>query len=224
MRGQGPKGQFDPAHLKAIHRHLFQDVYEWGGRTRDERVALSDGVIATEPVLRKIDGKAFMDELAREAGYSLNFSVVSRERMIQASINEKSDPSMMSRLFNEISDPARVAALKKAIEGLEKHGLSWNDRYIATMEPGHKVDVRLAGVAGEQFMARTETAVLIGQTRDLPEMQPERGRDFVLVPTSWGREPKEAIGAHAGKIRERMQREKERQQSPGADRDDESEG
>jgi hypothetical protein len=44
--------------------------------------------------------------------------------MIQASIagNEKSDPSMMSRLLNEISDPARVRALKKAIEGLEKHG------------------------------------------------------------------------------------------------------
>lgn len=64
---------------------------------------------------------------------------------------------MMGRLFNEISDPARVAALKKAVEALEKHGFSWNDRYIATMEPGHKVNVRLAGVAGEQFMARTET-------------------------------------------------------------------
>ena len=255
-RGQEPKGQFDLAHLKAIHRHLFQDVYEWAGRTRDERVVLSDGVIATEPVLRKIDGKAFMDgsliaqslqaitgklrgenylrglgreefatragavmvdlngvhpfregngrtqrvfmgQLAQEAGYPLDFSVVSRERMIQASIagNEKSDPSVMSRLFNEISDPARVAALKKAIAGLEKHGFSWNDRYIATMEPGHKVDVRLAGVAGEQFMARTETAILIGQTRDLPAPQPERGRDFVLVPTSWGRDPKEAISA-----------------------------
>ena len=61
--------------------------------------------------------------------------------MIQASIagNEKNDPGMMGRLFNEISDPSRVAALKKAIEGLEKHQFSWNDCYIATMEPGHKV-------------------------------------------------------------------------------------
>ena len=24
--GQGPNGQFDAAHLKAIHHHLFQDV------------------------------------------------------------------------------------------------------------------------------------------------------------------------------------------------------
>jgi len=63
---------------------------------------------------------------------------------------------MMQRLFKEISDPVRVIALNKAIEALEKHGFSWNDRSIATMEPGHKVDVKLAGVAGEQFMARTK--------------------------------------------------------------------
>ena len=59
--GRGPKGNFDVEHLKAIHRHLFQDFYEWAGRTRDERVKLSDGTIATEPVLRKIDGKPFME-------------------------------------------------------------------------------------------------------------------------------------------------------------------
>lgn len=57
--GQAPKGNFDTAHLRAIHRHLFQDVYEWAGRTRDEPVRLSDGEIATEPILRKIDGKPF---------------------------------------------------------------------------------------------------------------------------------------------------------------------
>jgi len=58
--GHGPAGQFDAAHLKAIHRHLFQDVYEWAGHTRDEKVALSDGTVATEPLLRKVDGSPFM--------------------------------------------------------------------------------------------------------------------------------------------------------------------
>lgn len=244
--GQGPKGGFDIAHLKAIHRHLFQDVYEWAGCTRDERVMLSDGTIASEPVLRKVDGEPFMQgpliadtleritgkvrdenylrglsreefsnraaalmvelngvhpfregngrtqrvfitELAQEAGHKLDFSCVTRERMIQASIagNEKNDPAMMQRLFNEISDPVRVAALSKAIGSLEQHGFAWNNHYIATTEPGHKVDVRLAGVAGEQFMARTKTAILIGQTRDLPQPPPERGQDFTLAPASW---------------------------------------
>ncbi|NTA19904.1 Fic/DOC family protein [Agrobacterium tumefaciens] len=32
--GDGPKGKFDADHLKAIHRHIFQDVYEWAGHTR----------------------------------------------------------------------------------------------------------------------------------------------------------------------------------------------
>ncbi len=138
---QGPKGKFDVAHLKAIHRHLFQDVYEWAGRTRDERVRLSDGSIASEPFLRKVGGDSFMQglliastlkritgklrdenylrdlsreefsnraaallvdlngvhpfregngrtqrvfmcELAKEAGHPLDFSFVTRERMI----------------------------------------------------------------------------------------------------------------------------------------------
>ena len=245
--GQGPTGDFDAEHLKAIHRHLFQDVYEWAGYTRDERVALSDGTTATEPVLRKIDGKPFMEgqliaegldriarrladenylrgltreefasraadvmvdlngvhpfregngrtqrvfteALAHDAGHQLDFSVVSRERMIQASIagNENDDPSMMRRLFTEISDPERVAALSKAIGALEQNKFPWNERYIATAEPGHKVDVRLAGIAGDQFMSRTQTAILIGKTSDLPERRPDRGEEFTLMPSEWG--------------------------------------
>jgi cell filamentation protein len=29
-----PQGAFDLAHLRAIHRHLFQDVYDWAGQLR----------------------------------------------------------------------------------------------------------------------------------------------------------------------------------------------
>ncbi len=245
LRNQ-PTGSFDAEHLKALHRHLFQDVYEWAGHTRDETVRLADGTIATEPVLRKLDGKPFMEgaeiakaldriahnlaeqdylrglsreefasraadvmvdlngvhpfregngrtqrvfieALAQEAGHSLDFSVVTRERMIQASIagNELGDPGMMRRLFHEISDPVRVAALSKAIGDLDGLGYPWNDRYLATTEPGHQVNVRFAGIAGDQFMARTDTGILIGQTRDLPDQRPEKGQEFTLVPDSW---------------------------------------
>jgi cell filamentation protein len=239
--GKGPTGNFDAAHLKAIHRHLFQDVYEWAGHTRDERFLLSDGTIATEPILRKPDGKPFMagpliekeldritrklseekhlrglsreefaargadvmvdlngvhpfregngrtqrvfiEALAREAGHSLDFSVITRERMIQASIagNENGDLGMMRRLFNEISDPVRVAALSKAIGDLDRLGFPWNDRYLATTEPGHQIDVKFAGLAGDPFMARTRTGILFGKTSDLPEPRPEKGQEFTL--------------------------------------------
>jgi len=33
-----PQGRFDLAHLRAIHRHLFQDVYEWAGQVREVEI------------------------------------------------------------------------------------------------------------------------------------------------------------------------------------------
>jgi cell filamentation protein len=34
-----PTGQFDLRHLRAIHRHLFQDVYSWAGKIRTVEIA-----------------------------------------------------------------------------------------------------------------------------------------------------------------------------------------
>ncbi len=34
-----PPGGFDLAHLRAIHRHLFQDVYDWAGALRTVEIA-----------------------------------------------------------------------------------------------------------------------------------------------------------------------------------------
>src|SRR5688500_1394481 len=34
MRRDVPRGTFDLKHLRAIHRHLFQDVYDWAGELR----------------------------------------------------------------------------------------------------------------------------------------------------------------------------------------------
>ena len=34
-----PSGQFDLAHLRAIHHHLFQDVYDWAGELRTVEIA-----------------------------------------------------------------------------------------------------------------------------------------------------------------------------------------
>lgn len=38
-------GDFDYDHMKAIHRHLFQDVYEWAG---EERVGPADPQVMTK--------------------------------------------------------------------------------------------------------------------------------------------------------------------------------
>ena len=63
--------------------------------------------------------RVFMEQLAHAAGHELDFTIVSKERMAQASIaaHEQGDPSMMRRMFDEISDPARSALLRESIAG-----------------------------------------------------------------------------------------------------------
>ena len=39
-----PDGDFDPAHYCAVHRHLFQDVYEWAGQYRTVRTSKGGNV------------------------------------------------------------------------------------------------------------------------------------------------------------------------------------
>ncbi len=34
-----PIGRFDLSHLRAIHKHLFQDVYDWAGEIRTAEIA-----------------------------------------------------------------------------------------------------------------------------------------------------------------------------------------
>jgi cell filamentation protein len=34
-----PRGDFNLDHLRAIHKHLFQDIYEWAGQTRSVEIA-----------------------------------------------------------------------------------------------------------------------------------------------------------------------------------------
>jgi len=92
---------------------------------------------------------------------------------------------MLRRMFTEITDPVRVAALAKALDSLGRLNFPWNDHYVATAEPGHKVEVTLAGMAGDQFMARTTSEIMIGQVSDLPQPCPARGETFTFEPSSW---------------------------------------
>lgn len=39
MREGVPEGNFDLAHLRAIHRHLFRDVYDWAGEVRTVEIS-----------------------------------------------------------------------------------------------------------------------------------------------------------------------------------------
>lgn len=57
--GLGPEPTFDTAHLQALHKHLFQDVFEWAGELRHHPFTFADGTQASMPAMHKIGGKDF---------------------------------------------------------------------------------------------------------------------------------------------------------------------
>ena len=60
-----PDGGFDYAHLKRLHHHLFQDVYEWAGRERDVHISKGNSRFAT-PVNIRPQAEALFAQLASE--------------------------------------------------------------------------------------------------------------------------------------------------------------
>ncbi len=65
------QGRFDLDHLKAIHKHLFSDVYEWAGELRDIDLARGNSyfanhaqiVSAARPVFEKLAEEGYLKGL-----------------------------------------------------------------------------------------------------------------------------------------------------------------
>ena len=58
-------GKFDLQHLKAIHKHLFQDVYAWAGEARTVNIAKGGDSFASPAFVESYTGKLAAD-LAKE--------------------------------------------------------------------------------------------------------------------------------------------------------------
>lgn len=79
LEGNPIKGNFDMAHLRACHKHLFQDVYEWAGKLRTVNISKGESRFASaefldsamkdlhkrlkaDHFLRGLEKKAFVDK------------------------------------------------------------------------------------------------------------------------------------------------------------------
>jgi cell filamentation protein len=85
LRERPIKGKFDLKHLQSIHRHIFQDVYEWAGELRDGTLSKGAnlfaqpehlvsygakvfGALKRENYLKGMNREAFLDRLAHYFG------------------------------------------------------------------------------------------------------------------------------------------------------------
>ena len=125
---------------------------------------------------REGNGRAqrqFVRQLADSLGFKLHFEVVSKERLIEASIlSAKGDVAMMERLFDEITDTERIQSLTKVIAHFERSHFAWNDIYVATTTPGQNYAGTFAGSDGANFFFRDdENRILVGNLKDLKRPQ-----------------------------------------------------
>jgi cell filamentation protein len=123
---------------------------------------------------REGNGRAqrqFVRQLAESLGYKLHFEVVSKERLVQASIlSANGDVAMMVRLMDEITDTERIQSLAKVVRHLERGQFNWNDVYLATTTPGRSYAGTFAGSDGANFFFRDEdNRVLVGKLNDLKQ-------------------------------------------------------
>ena len=163
LRAHPLEGRFDIAHYRAIHRHLFQDVYNWAGEFR--RVEFSKGSSAFAPLktplhtleswgakilgelaadhhlkglkkaafverlthhygelnfwhpMREGNGRAtkeFLYQLAKEAGYELEFHRVSAKTWNTAAERQAGahDARLSREEFEKIATPSRAIAFR----------------------------------------------------------------------------------------------------------------
>ena len=62
LENKPPAGAFDSRHLQAIHRHIFQDVYEWAGEFRAVNISESGDLFAfSEHIVSNLDKRTGRD-------------------------------------------------------------------------------------------------------------------------------------------------------------------
>jgi cell filamentation protein len=128
-----PSGDFDLAHLRAIHRHLFRDVYDWAGELRTVEIAkggnqfqfrqyIGTGMadvhrrIVAAGYLRNLSGRAFADKAGEIIG-DINYVHPFREGngrtqalYLEALARQAGHPIDLTRLIRESWMEASKAA------------------------------------------------------------------------------------------------------------------
>ena len=123
---------YDKAHLQAIHRHMFQDVYDWAGKFRD--VGISKRGHAFVP-------PEYLDKWTRKVGAKVaekDWSTMSREEFVQ-SIAEVYSYQNLTHPFREgngatgkvfISHVSEMSPYRLDFDRVEKD--EWNAASSAT--------------------------------------------------------------------------------------------
>lgn len=166
------------------------------GLTREdfvvEAVGLFTSLNQTHP-FREGNGRAqriFFEKLAETAGHRLDFSLVTKERMMLSSIAAAEDGNLepMQHLFDDISHPERASLLKEFMDNMKENGRNVNDRPVQVAQEGQTYTGTYRGCGAHSFAFNVKGFFIIGNKDHLPLEQLETlkpGDKFTFtVPTT----------------------------------------
>ncbi|MFD2610378.1 Fic/DOC family protein [Deinococcus taklimakanensis] len=83
---EATRGNFDLEHLKAIHQHIFQDVYDWAGLTRNQELTVHGEQVEPPATIFKDDGRiprAFVPSRMVDQSLVDTFAELKRDSYLQ---------------------------------------------------------------------------------------------------------------------------------------------
>ncbi|WP_375660104.1 MULTISPECIES: BID domain-containing T4SS effector [unclassified Bartonella] len=117
--------------------------------------------------------RIFFENLAKAAGHQLDFSLVTKERMLVASVaaiqNDNLEP--MQHLFDDISNPNKIPLLKEFMSNTKELGRSVNDRPVMVTKEGETYTGTYRGAGLNSFACNVKGAYIIGNKEHLTPEQ-----------------------------------------------------
>ncbi|PIT69010.1 BID domain-containing T4SS effector [Bartonella tribocorum] len=115
----------------------------------------------------------FFEKLAQAAGHQLNFSLVTKERMLVASVaaiqNDNLEP--MQHLFEDISNPEKICLLQEFMDNMKNLGRNINDRPVMVTKEGETYTGTYRGAGLNSFAFNVKGAYIIGNKEHLTPEQ-----------------------------------------------------
>ncbi|MBD9524428.1 Fic family protein [Ensifer sp. ENS02] len=119
--------------------------------------------------------EAFISELGRHYGHEVDFTTISKPRMIEASIETTNDPSSpaMKHVIEDAMDPNRREAIRAAFEDLRELGEEPLQHNVRTARAGEEITGTVLGHDDRVASLVTDQGIVVADRADLPERLPD---------------------------------------------------
>ncbi|GAA5102743.1 BID domain-containing T4SS effector [Bartonella acomydis] len=117
--------------------------------------------------------RVFFENLAKAASHQLDFSLVTKERMMLASVAvaENDDLEPMQHLFEDISNPEKIHLLKEFMDNMKALGRTVDDRPVMVAKEGKNYTGTYRGAGQDGFACNVKGAYIIGNKEHLTPEQ-----------------------------------------------------